>query len=131
MVRMRRVPAILLLVLFSFSPIAPVLFVDSESNLPACCRRGGKHHCNMMGGMTDMAEAPPSAPATDALRAKCPFFPCARAVTPNAEAELLAPSQSAGVSVVGQIATAAQANAGYRTSFSHSHQKRGPPSLLS
>jgi hypothetical protein len=49
MVKMRRVPAILLVFLFGFSPIASALFVDDQSNLPACCRRDGKHHC----GMTD------------------------------------------------------------------------------
>ena len=40
---MRRVPAILLLAVFSFSLISPALFAsETESNLPACCRRDGK-----------------------------------------------------------------------------------------
>lgn len=71
---MRRVPAILLLFLFSFSLFGPALFVDGESNLPACCRRDGKHHCGMMSPeMTGMADSPLSGPAVDAPRARCPF----------------------------------------------------------
>jgi len=124
---MRRVPAILLVFVFSFSPIAPALFSDAESNLPACCRRDGKHHCNMMGGMT---AAPSSGLAVDALRAGCPFFP-GGAVVPSPAAALLAACQPAGVSIVSQIASRAQADAGYLISFNRSHQKRGPPSLLS
>ena len=126
---MRRVPAILLVFVFSFSLIGPALFVDAESNLPACCRRDGKHHC----GMTDrdMAETPSSGAAVDALRAKCPFFPSGGAVLPQPGAALLAASQPAGISIVSQIAAPAQAEAGYRISFNRFHQKRGPPSLSS
>ena len=40
MIKMRRVPAILLLFVVGFLPIAPALLVDAESTLPACCRRG-------------------------------------------------------------------------------------------
>jgi hypothetical protein len=129
MVRMRRVPAILLVFLFSFSLIGPALFVDAESNLPACCRRDGRHHC----GMTDrdVAGTPSSGVAVDALRAKCPFFPNSGAVVPEAGPALLAASQMAGVSIASQIAGPAQAEAGYRISFDRSHHKRGPPSLLS
>jgi hypothetical protein len=129
---MRRVPAILLVFLFSFSLIAPTLFVDAESNLPACCRRDGKHHCGMLDrDMADLAQTPPSGPAADALRAKCPLFPSGGAVLPNPEVALLATCQPAGISIASQIASPAQADAGYRISFNRSHRKRGPPSLLS
>src|ERR1700691_26287 len=124
---MRRFPAILLVFLFSFSPIAPALFVDSESNLPACCRRDGKHHC----GMTDMAQTPPTGPSADTLRARCPFFPHGGAVVPNPEAAMPDASQSAGISIVSQTASPAQADVGYRISFDSSHRKRGPPTLFS
>ena len=126
---MRRVPAILLVFVFSFSLIAPALFADAESNLPACCRRDGKHHC----GMTDrdMAETPSSGAAVDALRAKCPFFPNGGAVLPQPGAALLAACHPAGISIVSQIAAPAQAEAGYRISLNRAHHKRGPPTLLS
>jgi hypothetical protein len=126
---MRRVPAILLVFLFSFSPIGPALFVDAESDLPACCRRSGKHHCGMMA--QDMAGAPSSGPAVDALRTRCPFFPNGGAVLPHSGAALLATSQPAGIAIVIRIAAPVQAEAGYRLSLNRSHQKRGPPSLSS
>ena len=129
MVRMRRVPAILLVFLFSFSLIAPALFVDAESNLPACCRRHGKHRCAMMDG--DMAETPSSGAAIDALRVKCPFFPNGGAMVPECGPALQAASHSDGVSVISHIADRTQVEAGYPVSLNRSHRKRGPPSLLS
>ena len=129
MAKMRRIPAILLVFLFSFSLIGPALFVDAESNLPACCRRDGKHHC----GMTDrdMAETPMSGMAADALRVKCRFFPSGGATLPHSRATLPAASQPVSVALVIQIAAPAQADPGYRISFNRSNPKRGPPSLLS
>lgn len=126
---MQRVPAILLAFVFSFSLIGPALFVDDESNLPACCRRNGKHHCGMMA--EDMARGPSSGAAVDALRTRCPLFPTGGAVLPHSGAAVLAACRTAGVSIVSQIAGPAQAQTGYRRSFNRSHQKRGPPGLLS
>ena len=126
---MRRVAAILLLFVLSFSLIAPALSADAESNLPACCRRGGKHHCSMMG--QDMAEAPPSGPAVNVLHTRCPFFPNGSSILPHSGSALLAASQPADAAMVIRIAAPARAEAGYRISLDSSHQKRGPPSLLS
>lgn len=132
MARMRRVPAILLVFLFSFSLIRPALFVDDEANLPACCRRSGKHHCAMMGMMDrDMAESPSSGPAVDALRTRCPFFLNGGAVLPHSGAAVVAAYQTVGISIGCRIVARVQAEAGYRISFSRSHRKRGPPILLS
>lgn len=39
-------------------PLQPLLAsVQEVDNLPACCRRNGKHHCMMMRGMMDAALA--------------------------------------------------------------------------
>jgi hypothetical protein len=131
MVEMRRAPAILLVFLFSFSLIGPALFVDAESDLPACCRRDGKHHCGMAGDMAAaMADAPLSGPAADALRLKCPFYPIG-ATLPEIGPALVVASPGTGLSVVHQIPDAAQAKDGYRISHFDSHRKRGPPALLS
>jgi len=46
----RRFSAILLLALLSFSLLTPALASDSNSKLPACCRRQGKHHCATAAG---------------------------------------------------------------------------------
>ena len=129
---MRRVSAILLVILFSFSLAGPALFQDAESSLPACCRRDGKHHCGMADrDVADAVQMPSSGPSVDALRAKCPFFPNGGAVVPESGPALLAATHSAVVSFASQAAAPVQTDAGYRISSNTSHQKRGPPSLLS
>jgi hypothetical protein len=62
---MRRLLASLLLVLISLSLVSPLLAAEKKSNLPACCLRGGKHHCAM--------GAPVTPNGNPALRADCPF----------------------------------------------------------
>jgi hypothetical protein len=44
---LKRLSAILLLVLIGLTPIVPGFGSDTATNLPACCRRAGKHHCSM------------------------------------------------------------------------------------
>lgn len=128
MMKMRRVAAILLVFVFGFPLLAPALFADSTSNLPACCRRDGKHHCGMA---QDMAETPSSGLAIGALHVKCPCFPNGGALLPHSDAALPRASAAAAVSIAVQIAGARRAEAGYRVSLDRSHQKRGPPSPLS
>jgi len=66
---MRRSLATFLVTLFSVPLISPFLLQSSVPDLPACCRRGGKHHC-AMGSMAgaDQSQGPE-------LREKCPVFP--------------------------------------------------------
>jgi len=126
---MRHWAATMLVGLFGFSWIGPALFVDADSNLPACCRRDGKHHCAMM----DMADA------QDALSSKvvklwgprCPNFPTTWGFPQTFQTALAAVPQPAFAWVLQQSAVPAQAEAGYRISFCRSRQKRGPPSFLS
>src|SRR5262249_562544 len=47
---LRRLSAILLLALFSFSLCSFAFQSDPESKLPACCRRSGSHHCSLASG---------------------------------------------------------------------------------
>jgi hypothetical protein len=44
---MRRSVAILLALMFSWILILPAFAGSAESNLRACCRKDGKHHCMM------------------------------------------------------------------------------------
>jgi hypothetical protein len=69
--RLRRFSAILLLALFSFSLLSAALGApDPDANLPACCRRNGKHHCSMsMGGGS------PQSGAGFHANDKCPMYP--------------------------------------------------------
>lgn len=125
-ISMRRTIAALLAALFSFSLIAPALFASSAGpNLPACCRRDGKHHCSMNAGGAQSSSGP-------ALRSsKCSFFPCAHAVPANQTAGL------PGVSGFHLVGFASNRSGGPRTqlrcrlSYDQSGQKRGPPALFS
>jgi len=69
--RLRRFSAILLLALFSYSLLSPVLGAPgADANLPSCCRRNGKHHCSMSrGGGASQSAA--GFYADD----KCPMYP--------------------------------------------------------
>jgi hypothetical protein len=62
---MRRLLASLLLVLISLSLVSPVLASPARSDVPACCLRNGKHHCEM--GAEISTQGKPG------LRADCPF----------------------------------------------------------
>jgi hypothetical protein len=121
----RRVPAILLLAVFSFSLIGPAMYAsDADSNLPACCRRDGKHHCAMAANRTDS-----SAPALQA--SKCPAFPGSLGVPIQPTGGLVSVSQAVFAAVVSHPASQPQVQALYRVSFSRAGQKRGPPVFFS
>ncbi|HZL57847.1 MAG TPA: hypothetical protein VFC21_12225, partial [Bryobacteraceae bacterium] len=68
---MRRIYAILLLALFSFSLLSPAFSAQADGNLPACCRRDGKHRCSAPGGSAGHSGA---GIKTDR---KCPSYPVA------------------------------------------------------
>jgi hypothetical protein len=72
--RVRRVPAILLLALFSFSLLMETLSAtyraDSSAYLPECCRRAGKHHCSV----ASSGDADSSGPTFKA-QPHCPMYP--------------------------------------------------------
>jgi hypothetical protein len=118
----RRISAILLLALFSFSLISPaVLAADPESSLPACCRRNGKHHCAMMA----IEAASSSGPSLQA--APCASFPSIRAVPTSAATGLLKTPAAVFASVLSRPAAHPQTEQLLRNSFTLSGQKRGPP----
>lgn len=134
----RRVPAIVLLVLFNFALIGPVWIgdADSRANLPACCRRDGKHHCAMsQGAMSEQAMSQAmmpreSGPALSA-NTKCPLYPAATATTAQDATPLTVSMAQSAISYIVRAAGTTQNEAGYRISFSRARQKRGPPALLS
>ncbi len=116
----------LVLTVIGFSLIPSALFAEKTSELPACCRRDGKHHCASMAAK----HTQPPGVAIAGLRTKCPLFPAGGAVpaSGNAVAPVAAHVFVAPVAVY--PTAAAQTEAQYRVSFSRSSQKRGPPSLL-
>jgi hypothetical protein len=123
---MRRALASLLLAVFSFPLIAPAMFADAESQLPECCRRGGKHHCAMT-----MDEAAPASGVTfRSIPQRCPLY-CGALSAPGDYVAVLKSSGAVFGALVSHPAIQLQVEAGYRISFSRSAQKRGPPVILS
>jgi hypothetical protein len=121
----QRISAIVLLVLFGFSPIVPA-FPDANSKLPECCRRDGKHHC----GAADQ-QASPSGVVVKAGWRKCASFPKGGAVPSHSKTVLLNAAQTGFAPILTCSIVQAHIDAFYRISFERSHQKRGPPALLS
>jgi len=122
-----RASAISLLAAIGFSLIAPGVLLDAESNLPACCRRNGAHRCTM----NMDAPAPSSGTALQAIRQNCPWFPLAIATPARSDTAMPAPAAAIFAALIGAPSIQVQAEAHYRVSLSRSHQKRGPPALLS
>jgi hypothetical protein len=120
---MRRAFASLLLALFSFPLIAPILRADAASGLPSCCRREGKHHCS-----TSSANA---GAAFNAIQPRCPNYPSMIAVPGGSSVAFLKNFPSICAPLLSYPSVQARTEAQYRTSFSRSRQKRGPPSPLS
>ncbi len=122
---MNRVLASILMALFGFSPFSPLLLTSSVSNLPACCRRAGVHHCFEVSGT-----AAPSGPAFSGAR--CPNFPGVQALPVAAKLAGLGKTSQAVFSASASHPSAnAQTAALYRTSYDRAGQKRGPPLYLS
>jgi hypothetical protein len=119
--RVRRVLASLLLAVFSFLPFAPILLAD-DSNLPACCRRLGAHHCALASMDTHSASL---------IQQRCAQFPSGSASLAATGIAAVTPSQAVFAAIVTHPAAHAQTEARYRVSFSRAWQKRGPPTVLS
>jgi len=115
-----------LLAAICFSLIAPLAFVDADSNLPACCRRSGAHHCAMaMDGSTSATQ-----PSFQSIRQRCPLFPAAAAACGGACTFLDDRTTNFALTVTHR-SNRLQTEAFYRISFSRTRQKRGPPAILS
>jgi hypothetical protein len=133
---MKRLLAITLTLLFGWAFIAPVLpalvpsifasALAGDANLPACCRRSGKHHC-MMGRAA--GASPSSGPTAAQLAEKCPYQPGA-VVAPQPSFFSTHDMQSTPTPLFQRPAPVSQAEASYRIAASRSHQKRGPPTIL-
>lgn len=129
---LRRLLSILLFWATLFPTIAPALSAGAlgQSTLPACCRRGGTHHCTMspearalmlgeQDGSTRVSTPPGQCPYRQhSLVASHLQVFTARAAATHAAFLLREPS------------VATQAECLRRIAFDRSHQLRGPPTLL-
>lgn len=80
---MRRLLPLALVLFFSLAPLASALASADDSNLPACCRRNGAHHCEMSPALEAwLLRATSRTPAFSAP-SHCPNFPAHAAATSN------------------------------------------------
>jgi len=123
---LRRLSAILLLALFSFSLIAPALVADTDASLPACCRRAGKHRCAMAGTSGGQSSSGPAF----AAGGRCPYFPDSFAPVNNSVRFATGVAEAGFGPLVGPVAVHFATPARVVASLSRSNLKRGPPSYL-
>jgi hypothetical protein len=127
---LRRFLSILLLAVFGLPFVSPLLAMTakSESNLPACCRKSGKHHCaTSLGERTQLAD---KAPVFGAPVERCPHCPAAIAII---HGDIFGPpsAQAIFAGLIAHPAVSAQIESKLRISRNRSRQKRGPPATLS
>jgi len=127
---MRRILAISLLAMFLLPTAMPLFALgtkDPDANLPACCRRNGKHHCMMS---MEMMQAMLSGTQVRAVPMKCPLFP--RTLN-TAQHNQLSTRAAALIfaELVSHPALHLQTEARARVARDCARQKRGPPALLS
>jgi hypothetical protein len=121
---MRRLSAIALFAALVIPAVLPFLAVSSpDANLPACCRRDGRHHCAMMAMMERASHEisfrtqPPACP----YRSQSVLLARSFSVHPSASMAFYA-------ALVEHPAIHAQTVAARLVSAARSHRKRGPPS---
>ncbi|MFP5226776.1 MAG: hypothetical protein ACLGXA_04055 [Acidobacteriota bacterium] len=121
---MRRALAVLLVTVFSLPLIAPAFASPpGDAQLPACCRRGGKHHCAMSMELQNIPSR------FHVVSERCPYAPFGHA--PFLVAHALATKTAAAASnAPGPAAVVRAAEAGYRISADRARHKRGPPAVL-
>ena len=119
---MRTISGIVLSILMALPSIAP-LFASGVPNLPACCRRNGKHHCMKI---IDPAIESGSAPSISRSETKCPEFP--QMIGPMGHGQIgVGVSAAVFAEIISHPAVSPQTLSNYRISLVRSHQKRGPP----
>jgi hypothetical protein len=117
-----RVVANLLLAVFSLGLITPAFASLAESNLPACCRRAGIHHCSMSAS----ANTPTNGVGFSAAKQKCPFYSRQTAPGPG---KFFVTAASAVVSFTLLRAAVFPKAQNAAIPAIDTHHQRGPPSL--
>jgi len=119
---MRRTIALALVLIFGWTLTAPLLASDAEANLPACCRRGGKHHCMMPG----MGQQSGKQSGVASIAAKCP---CCPAIACTAYSPIFKPEAAHAFDAyaASHHSCAPQSEDHFGNLSLRGHQKRGPP----
>ena len=106
------------------NPLLIIVSPDSESNLPACCRRDGKHRC------AASFRPVPESKGFGTQRQHCPLFPQATAAPGNGSGTLpisFLLHAPVATTVQGKIETETTSH----RPIDRSHLKRGPPFTIS
>jgi hypothetical protein len=104
---------------------AVALAQGPESNLPACCRRNGAHHCMMS---DQQMAALLNGTNFTVVHSKCPAYP--RAVAPvHHEHYLFTAASTPFATLYAHPAKVWQVEAWARASLAGANHKRGPPSV--
>jgi len=115
----------LLVLLCSWAtPTIAALKPKSDSDLPACCRRNGKHHCMM--SMAERSESADRAPAFSAPTEKCPYYP-ATVLGVLGNLFVAAAPENSLLPYRAQYNAPAQLLAVFAAPAENAHLKRGPP----
>ena len=121
---LRRFHAVLLLALLSISLLSPALTAGFDSNLPACCRRDGKHKCSMA-----VAGGPMRPGVGFRANNKCPMYPGGGLAPASSSIAPIAPATSLTAPAIRQTARIHFSQRILSTPHTRAHPKRGPPSL--
>jgi hypothetical protein len=126
---LRRLLSILLFGAFLLPFLAPMLSMgaQAESQLPACCRRNGKHHCAM--SAEAIATLTGAGDQHRSFRAPLEKCPCQQRLAGATHHELSAATAAATtrIALLQEPSAVAQAECLRRIAFDRSRQKRGPP----
>jgi hypothetical protein len=117
---MRRFVSIVILLLWCAGPVWALLPGSDDTQLPACCRRHGAHHCAMAGSqaMSAVGKHLISAPS------HCPFYRISASATLPA---CLASQQSASRPAIRQHLGIAGMQPAFLSGIGHAHSGRAPP----
>ena len=118
---MRRAVATLVVALTGFVPLSPALVSTSDSNLPACCHRGGAHHCS-----TEAQPDSTGGASIAAVQTKCPLYPKSTAAVRGQDFAIAASSKTHAPEAAAQRAAIGEKEVP-PAQFDHSPHKRGPP----
>ncbi len=128
----RRLLSILLFWATLFPSIAPSLTTGAmgQSTLPACCRRGGQHHCEMSPEVRALLlHEDDGSTRINAQPQQCPYRQHSLGASHLQTLAAGAAATHAAFSLH-EPSAAAQAECLRRISFDRSRQKRGPPSFF-
>ncbi|GAC1423748.1 MAG: hypothetical protein NVSMB62_20300 [Acidobacteriaceae bacterium] len=121
---MRRFLAITLLIAFGFLLLSAFvgLRAQGQSTLPACCRRGGAHHCSggtwVMGGGPALSSIP------------CPYFPAVEKAVRTNDTVVPVVRDRRGDTGCSDETTALGERGRVASGSCAAHLKRGPPVQL-